>query len=1139
MLSIAFIHDLISGHRTDAPRMFSWTGETLKDLAPDNASFAFVGREKVERENFADVIPPDGSQVVFVQVPELIVPWYLYYFKPLVIDNLMDFLFPKIPQLPPEGEIASRGFGNVQNATAEGSTIPVIYGENLAGGVALQRWTEEGPTKDEVFHAQYLLSHGPVYSVAGLTADTTDPVESTSLAKGDLYINGIDATELSDCKIQVRLGSDPNGIMRGFENVVTQYDANTEVTHEDFFTWETRDAVNAVEANIYWPEGLYYLAKDDGRVNRRVAHLWMGVWAEGDDPDVDTAVTSQEFLVFEKRRKPFTTSIRIGNLETDHYVVRVWYPTRPTHIKIPDRYFGKTMVAAIKEIQCVRGGGIDYTNMALLGLEVRATDQLSGGAPTVSVRVKGRTVYNAKTATTEWSQNPAWCCRDLVLNTTYGLGDSIVAGGIDAPSFETWADWCDALIAKWTGSAATEARYKLNAVLNDASDAWPAVQRLAAEHGAYLVNMGTSIRVKISQQQDPVFLFTSANIRASERNTPVLSLSVDSPDTRVDAVTVQFRDEALDFEDGFVTVPLGIVTTESTQVKTVTLQSVTSKTQANRMAHRFFREEKANLETWSWEAGIDSMPVEVGDMVYVGREQPSSGYVWHGRISAYDGSSITLDQSVLFEANTAYTYIEQDNDTNTINRRDFEMSAGAATVLPFAPLAAGVATFRKWIIGKRVVVEEPVLIRRIVSAEGGFRRIEGVNYAEEVYTDEADSIDPAVYSPALGTAPTAPTNLAVSEAWYADGISTLTVTWTGGADTSKYHVWIRELMEDSVTWSHCGVVPDGTDPHSFAFRSDAETGTPVEIAIQAIGLNGQETAVNAATVTHIIARDDDNDTVSIYPDTVTGMTLTQTSGNEYSLTWDAVSPVTSYEVRSGNTQGGLLLGSPATESLTLYGNRAANYVDVRAILNGKYSQGVARIVFGPPTHTGEYGAYTTLEGYIEMEPIAGADVRTGTAVGVGYVRNASRIQWLNGDNAMIQTIKTDAEPMAYITQGVDLGSSKTVHVSPAVRVLSWFDDIIGDHALSEGDWSWSGRIGAQYLDWTLYVQYGETVGYEKTFVAGLVASGVTVTENLNQNTTLTGRYFRLYLACTPRRMPDTNLQECRALLEKLALYLYS
>ena len=63
------------------------------------------------------------------------------------------------------------------------------------------------------------------------------------------------------------------------------------------------------------------------------------------------------------------------------------------------------------------------------------------GIPNVSVLVKGKPVYDPRTSTTAYSNNPALCIRDYLLDTDYGLG--CAADEIDEDSFETAADVCD------------------------------------------------------------------------------------------------------------------------------------------------------------------------------------------------------------------------------------------------------------------------------------------------------------------------------------------------------------------------------------------------------------------------------------------------------------------------------------------------------------------------------------------------------------------------------------------------------------------------------------------------------------------------------------------------------------------------
>lgn len=63
------------------------------------------------------------------------------------------------------------------------------------------------------------------------------------------------------------------------------------------------------------------------------------------------------------------------------------------------------------------------------------------GLPVVTALVKGKKVYDPRTSTTAWSDNPALIIRDFLTNTSYGLSEDEV--NIDDDRIETAADICD------------------------------------------------------------------------------------------------------------------------------------------------------------------------------------------------------------------------------------------------------------------------------------------------------------------------------------------------------------------------------------------------------------------------------------------------------------------------------------------------------------------------------------------------------------------------------------------------------------------------------------------------------------------------------------------------------------------------
>jgi len=70
-------------------------------------------------------------------------------------------------------------------------------------------------------------------------------------------------------------------------------------------------------------------------------------------------------------------------------------------------------------------------------------DVFPNGVPTFTSVIRGKKIYDPRTLTTAWSNNPALCVRDYLTSSTYGLGES--SANIDDDSIIVAADVCDNL----------------------------------------------------------------------------------------------------------------------------------------------------------------------------------------------------------------------------------------------------------------------------------------------------------------------------------------------------------------------------------------------------------------------------------------------------------------------------------------------------------------------------------------------------------------------------------------------------------------------------------------------------------------------------------------------------------------------
>ena len=88
---------------------------------------------------------------------------------------------------------------------------------------------------------------------------------------------------------------------------------------------------------------------------------------------------------------------------------------------------------------------------------IHNTTKFPDGIPKISVVLKGKPVYDPRDGSTGWSNNPALCIRDYLLDNKYGVG--CLADEIDEQSFEDAADACDV-------TAFSSAKYQLDGIVD-------------------------------------------------------------------------------------------------------------------------------------------------------------------------------------------------------------------------------------------------------------------------------------------------------------------------------------------------------------------------------------------------------------------------------------------------------------------------------------------------------------------------------------------------------------------------------------------------------------------------------------------------------------------------------------------------
>jgi hypothetical protein len=138
------------------------------------------------------------------------------------------------------------------------------------------------------------------------------------------------------------------------------------------------------------------------------------------------------------------------------------------------------------------------------------TDAFPNGVPEISAVIKGKKVYDPRTSTTAWSDNPALCVRDYLTVTGYGLGEAVA--NINDTAFTTAANICDE-----TNTDAGTTRYTANGAFTTGTTPQDLLEGLITSMGATLWYTQGAWNVKAAKWSAPVLDLNEDDLRSGIR----------------------------------------------------------------------------------------------------------------------------------------------------------------------------------------------------------------------------------------------------------------------------------------------------------------------------------------------------------------------------------------------------------------------------------------------------------------------------------------------------------------------------------------------------------------------------------------------------------------------------------------------
>jgi len=675
----------------------------------------------------------------------------------LIINALMPMSEPDAQQ-----SSASYSWGGT-NLTTEGGAWPVIYGTaKILPPIIGAYLTNILPGKQQLNLLLAISDHAVT-------------------AIDSIKLNGSTYSNYPNVSVAKRYGTTDQTVIYNFRDTHTQQTSGIHITRTPVIISVPGDANTAIGIGGSFPQGLGYYQRD-GALIRAPSFIYIDYSIRtGTDPDTWGAWQLLRSGNFEgNQTKAIKWQYQTGNLTSGTYRIRISgdITTDEANVQWPaNRYFLDNYVDYVEGIV---KDDFRYPGASLLSITAMATDQLSGGVPSVSCIVtRGDiTVYETDgTPHTVASDNPAWVCYDILNNNVYGSGISYTR--INYTEFAAWAAFC------------TTNSYTCNIIYDTTLSIPDALARASILGRGHVVQRGTSFGVIVDKEDDPVQLFGVGNIIENTFKQSYLA-----KENRVNSIETSYFDSAHDYENrSFELKTTDFDTEEPDENKlSLVLYGATSRTLAGEYARFLLNCNQYLMQTVEFEVQVDALASNVGDVIYVSHDVPQWGYSGHIVSATID--TVTLDREVTQTIGVTYHVLVRhydDDDLEEVAIVNPETGL-PKTVLALTgtwdqiPVKNDVYTF-----GEITKVAKLFRITRISRTQEMRRKINALEYRAEVYSDSVTIPDYESETALVIFV----AGLTANETWKREGgviLSFVSVTWRG---FGVNYLYMKEDVADS------------------------------------------------------------------------------------------------------------------------------------------------------------------------------------------------------------------------------------------------------------------------------------------------------------------------------------------------------
>ena len=309
--------------------------------------------------------------------------------------------------------------------------------------------------------------------------------------------------------------------------------------------------------------------------------------------------------------------------------------------------------------------------VAYIALRLWYNQDIYSGIPEITAVVKGRKVYDPRTALTAWSDNPALCIRDYLTNNRYGKG--LPTSAIDDTAFSAAATDCEESVTLYSGGGSGQL-FQCNAVIDTGSKVFDNLNLMLTGCRGFLPYTQGTYSLKIDGSSSSVFDFTTDNIIDG------IQIKGETKGDKYNRVTVKFPNPDTNWQPDVAIYPEGGSSEETAYLaedggellhEEIELETITNYYSARDLARVILLRSRNALRV-QFNATSEALQLTVGDVVTVTHPTPG----WDEKpfqveeiVLNYDG---TCALSMLEYDSTIYTWEEGQvqktySDTNLPN----------------------------------------------------------------------------------------------------------------------------------------------------------------------------------------------------------------------------------------------------------------------------------------------------------------------------------------------------------------------------------------------------------------------------------------------------------------------------------------